>query len=80
MIGTERFRAWRESTGESQAEVAKRIGVHQTMVGFIERGERRPNVDIAVAIERETKDWSEGPILVTEWVREPVESEPEAAA
>lgn len=71
MIGTERFRAWRASLGESQAEVAQRIGVHQTMVGFIERGERQPGVDIAAAIERETQGWAEGPILMSEWVREP---------
>lgn len=80
MIGTERFRAWRASLGESQAEVAQRIGVHQTMVGFIERGERQPGIDIAVAIERETAGWENGPIKIAEWAHQSAESEPEAAA
>lgn len=51
------------------------------MVSLIEHGKRRPNVDAAVAIERETQDWPDGPILVAEWVRPEVEGvDPETAS
>jgi transcriptional regulator with XRE-family HTH domain len=38
----------------TQTELAGRLGISQGQVSRIVRGEQPPNVDIAVAIERET--------------------------
>ena len=38
------IRARRLAKGWSQEQFAERAGVHRTQVGFLERGERTPNV------------------------------------
>lgn len=38
-----RFRALRIFSGVSQSELAVRVGVHQTFISLLERGERKPS-------------------------------------
>ena len=35
----------------SQAELARRVGVHQTTIGFIERGEKLPSLDVLLRLQ-----------------------------
>ncbi|MCX7620970.1 MAG: helix-turn-helix domain-containing protein [Acidimicrobiales bacterium] len=49
---SDRIRALREELGWSQAELADRAGVSRQLVGAVERGLHRPNVDAALALAR----------------------------
>ena len=51
----------------SQDALAARLGVHQTYVSKMCSGRRTADLKTALAIERETADWPDGPILVSEW-------------
>jgi transcriptional regulator with XRE-family HTH domain len=66
----DRFARWVDSVG-SQDGAAALLGISQTHVSQMARGERRPGVDTALAIEQATKQvtekWSEGSITVAEW-------------
>ena len=44
------LRALRESNGYTQAELAARIGVHQTAVSGYETGEKMPRTDTVVRL------------------------------
>ena len=35
----------------SQAELARRVGVHQTMISAIERGDKSPAIDLLVRLQ-----------------------------
>lgn len=62
-----RFAAWCKASGLSQAEIAERLDVAQSFVSKMLHGERFPGRRVANSIERETADWSDGPIRSTEW-------------
>lgn len=53
-------RAYREARGLSQEDFAELTGHHRTYIGFLERGERSPNVEtvhrIARALEMKASD------------------------
>jgi transcriptional regulator with XRE-family HTH domain len=68
------LRATRLSAGFSQRAFAKRLHLHQTAVSKIETGERRPGLDLAVAIEHITRQLG-NPIPVTEWLRDQASEE-----
>lgn len=40
----QKVQSLRKETGISQEELAARVGVHRTCLGFIERGERNPSL------------------------------------
>lgn len=70
----ERFLRWVSWLGVSEAEVARRLDCDASYPRRIRLGERRPGLDVALAIERVTSQpredgevWSEGPIRATEW-------------
>lgn len=54
------------STGTKQAELAERLGIKPAHMSLIVSGDRRPSLDIAVGIERETG----GKVPAASWVRE----------
>jgi DNA-binding XRE family transcriptional regulator len=62
-----KLRVLRKRAGLSQADAAKLIGCHQTLVGAIERGAKRPGIDVALGIERWTRGLKGGPIPVAAW-------------
>lgn len=43
--------ARRKEMNMSQADLADLVGVHQTMIGFIERGEKAPGLDVLVRLQ-----------------------------
>lgn len=45
----------RERLGMSQEALAEAADIHRTHVGFIERGERSPSVDVAAKVARALK-------------------------
>ena len=49
------LKIWRESKGFTQKEVAEAIGVHVQYISDIERGVRRPGMQVATAIRDFTK-------------------------
>lgn len=75
---TDRLRRFLDETETSQAELARRIGVHRAQVGHLLNERRRPSLEQAAAIERATAAWVRGPIAMREWVR-PVERSQVAA-
>lgn len=78
MSARERLKAWREAQGLSQGGLADRLACAQSLVSAIERGEKRPGLKIAIAIQRVTsEDPAEAPILATDWMVDPaLDSEP----
>ena len=62
-----RLRAWFESTGWTQSELARRIDCHHSYVRLLLREEKLPGRLIANAIERESRAWEHGPIRSEEW-------------
>lgn len=40
----------RQALGLSKQELATRAGLHQTYIGLLERGERKPNLETAEAV------------------------------
>lgn len=46
------LRERREAIGLSQEELADRAGLHRTYISLIERGERRPTVDVLDRLAR----------------------------
>lgn len=63
----DRLRRWVESKG-TQAAAAAVIGCHESYLSRILAGERRAGLPVASRIEAATRDWSSGPILVSEWL------------
>ena len=52
MLGlSERVAERRGELGISQAELARRVGVHQTMISGIERGDKMPAIDLLVRLQ-----------------------------
>lgn len=58
------FLAWK---GWSQSGLASACDVHQTTISKLIEGHRGAGLGLAVAIERVTQEWPEGPILVKDW-------------
>lgn len=54
MLGSVRFKEWRESRALTQAQVADLLGVRQSRVSEWESGRTQPRVRMAVAIARVT--------------------------
>jgi len=48
-----RIEAARKKKGLTQEELADRAGVSQSMINHIEKGRKKPSLDIAIAIARE---------------------------
>jgi len=68
MIGArERLVRWFETEGLSQSAMAARLGCQQSQLSRALAGQRGVGLALAVAIERESAGWSEGPILAKEW-------------
>jgi hypothetical protein len=63
----ERFRAWVAEVGH-QKGAAVRLECTQGAISFLLAGARKPGLELAHRIQRETADWAEGPILATEWL------------
>lgn len=70
MGATDRFRRWAAWTGESQQAIAARLGCHQSLVSRVLGGNRTAGLQFALAVERETAAWPEGPVIAAEWGRE----------
>ena len=49
----ERIEAARKKKGLTQEELAERVSVSQSMINHIEKGRKKPSLDIAIAIARE---------------------------
>ena len=62
-----RFRAFFLWMGLSQDKMALLLNCGQTTVHNLLTGAHGASVVLAVAIERLSADWPEGPILVEEW-------------
>jgi len=66
MVGA-KLKRWRERKGLSQAAAGALVGCSQAMFGALEKGSKKPGVDLALAIERETgggvrvRDWASAP-------------------
>lgn len=54
LAGMMTLSAYLASTGETQADFAARIGIKPPHMSLILSGARRPSIDVASAIERET--------------------------
>jgi hypothetical protein len=63
----ERFKAWVASIG-SQKAASERLECTQGAISFLLTGARKPGLELAHRIQRETADWVGGPILATEWL------------
>ena len=50
MVDGSKIRALREKAGLTQAELANKVGVEQTMITYIERGVKRPSVELFIRI------------------------------
>lgn len=50
-----RLRTWRERRGLTQAELARRIGVHFTTISQLENGRMKPSVELLAAWARELR-------------------------
>lgn len=68
MDPNQRFRDWYKWRGfASQEEAADLLGVRQATISMVLRG-ARVGLDLAVAIERHSATWPDGPIRAAEWV------------
>ena len=68
----ERFAAWVESLGGrgvGRKAAATALNCHQSLVGLVIRRERTPGRRVALAIERATQAWADGPLYAEEWDR-----------
>lgn len=68
--GHRRLREWFGSLGVSVAELSRKTGVDSSYLSRLLAGNRGAGIGVAVAIEKHSADWSEGPIAVEEWVAE----------
>lgn len=74
-----RFASWVTWTKWRPAETAYRLGCDASYLGRLRKGTRRPGLRIAVAIEKLSASWTEGPIRVQEWHEDAPATEPVAA-
>lgn len=69
MDAAARFRAWMGAERLNQTTAAERLGCSQSAVSRLwNEATDAPDMELAVAIERETKDSPLGQILVSAWV------------
>lgn len=68
MLARERLKAFRESRGLSQGEIAELLHCHQTYVGLVESGKRNPGGTFTHRLEVLSQNWVEGPIRTEEWL------------
>lgn len=52
---------------QPQRAVACLLHCHESHLSHIRHGRRRPNLHLALALERLTASWEHGPIRVAEW-------------
>lgn len=82
MTAHERLAEYLTWKGCSQSEFARVAKIHQTTVNKLLNDDvskrRDPGLDVAVAIERATQDWPDGPIRPSEWVPEKSAEKPAA--
>lgn len=55
------LRKWREGKGLTQRVLAEQLGVHPQYVSDIERGKRRPGMDVAVREALQRRAWRRMP-------------------
>jgi transcriptional regulator with XRE-family HTH domain len=67
----ERFDAWTRRSGLSTRAIGALIGCHSSYVTHIRKGRRRPSLEIAAAIARETRNLRGGPIRPEHWLAQP---------
>ena len=53
MLNTRKLREARQKAGLSQAELARRVGVSQGLIWAIERGTKRPSIEVLAKIASE---------------------------
>lgn len=78
-----RFAAWVASLGArgvNRRAAAVAMGCHVSYVGLVARGERTPGRRRALAIERATHSWADGPLYAEEWDRAAKAAATESAA
>ena len=68
MSARERFSTWVNEVCGSQQLAADLLGNTQSAISKVMLGQRRPGLDLAVAIEKATIDWIDGPILAADWL------------
>ncbi len=74
-LGAIRLAAFLAATSESRTRFAARLGEHcdrgrdPSYVSHLVAGRCTPSLEIAVAIERLTALWREGPVRCDEWLR-----------
>lgn len=56
---------WRKRVDRSQVETANSIGIPAAKLCAFEQGRKRPCLDVAAAIQRETR----GAVLATDWAQ-----------
>lgn len=47
----EKVAARRNELGLSQADLAAQVDVHQTMISYIERGEKKPSLEVLIRLQ-----------------------------
>lgn len=62
--GPEKFKAWRQARGLTQAQAADALSCTQTRVSQIEAGKNRPSFRLAIAISTLTN----GEVSLGDWV------------
>jgi hypothetical protein len=67
-------------TGWSRNKLAEKTETDPAYLYRILKGERRPNLAFAVAVERVTAGWPGGPIKAEEWVPRNTGSDPISGA
>lgn len=79
MQAPERLSAFVKWVGWTDAELARRVGCHQSQISRLKSGERGIGIETAFALERVSREmhWPDGPLLASEWVDAPAPS-PEA--
>jgi transcriptional regulator with XRE-family HTH domain len=71
-----RLRLFCDSVGWSQGRLARELACSQAFVSYLLAGKKRPELRIALQIERVTSAWAEGPIAAEEWLAVVGDSEP----
>lgn len=46
----ERIRSFRKERGMSQIDLANKVGIDRSYIGFLERGERNPSLEMIIKI------------------------------
>jgi hypothetical protein len=63
----DRFARWVAWSTKSRLEIGELLGCSDVFVGLVLNRKRLPGLPTAVALERASADWPDGPIKVGEW-------------